>query len=68
MPLLRKTDNPELWLLYTKTGFWMISSTAQKDANNGTGYSCSAEQGFAHPTLATEGLAERSIRNHDQAP
>ena len=53
-PLYQRVDDPNFWLRYTKNGFWMVSDTAAKDANNVRGYNCSVEIGLALPTLATE--------------
>jgi len=51
--LLRKeTKGPERWLLYAKNHKWLVTDTAEKEANGIGGWCFSEEAGLAHPALA----------------
>ena len=52
--LLGKGGDPGWWLRCDTHGFWVVSDTASKEANDNRGQCSSAESGLAHPTLATE--------------
>ena len=51
--LFRKSDDPDQWLRYAKGGVWMVSATANKDAN-GAGGRLHCQESLLHtPALAT---------------
>jgi hypothetical protein len=49
-PLFRCVHDPDKWLCYTTSGFWMVSDTKNKDANETRGWCWSVESGCDHPT------------------
>ena len=53
-PLFQKVGDPDKWLCYDKDGNWMVTDTADKEANVASGWCHSVKAGLPHPTLATE--------------
>ena len=53
--LFRKEGDGDKWLMYVTTdgsNYWMVSTTASKDANNGGGWAYCNEKGLPDPTQA----------------
>ena len=48
-PLYRQVGDPDVWLLYTLSRWWAVTTTESKVANNNAGRACSVEEGLALP-------------------
>jgi len=46
-----KFGDPDTWLCYS-VRYWMVMTTAQKEANNNSGLCYNGKAGLAHPSLA----------------